>query len=223
MNYAELVAALPLPTPKQTASFARHVADNHSWYKHLPPFPPGATFVFFLNPHAGETVEESDGGFVTRPLEEGDYFRHHSRLSTSHYRSAFGHWDYWVNNPRAYRPAEEPFLYGVGASDREPLPDDLTQQWSCRLTAFLKFGWPAAGESGRHDREAFEAFASQNPTDPDVERYRELAIEVASAEPRWDEGTRQAFRLAEAATQRQLVLQTLLVIRDDLARMQCPA
>src|SRR5262245_9987099 len=102
MNYAELIAALPLPTPEQTAAFAHHVAENHSWYKHLPVFPPGATFVFFLNPHACEEVEQTDSGFVTRPLEEGDYFRHHSRYATADYRRAFGHWDYWIDNPRVH-------------------------------------------------------------------------------------------------------------------------
>ena len=38
MNYPELVATLPVPTPEQTARFAEYVVDNHSWYKHLPFF-----------------------------------------------------------------------------------------------------------------------------------------------------------------------------------------
>ncbi|MBN9122546.1 MAG: hypothetical protein J0I06_25935 [Planctomycetes bacterium] len=210
MNYVELVAALPLPTPEQTAAFARHVADNHSWYKHLPFFPPGATFVFFLNPHAGEGVERVGDRFVTRPLEEGDYFRHHSRFTTALYLKRFGHWDYWVNNPRALRPAEGPFLYGVGtdADGREPLPDDLKRRWSCGLTAFLKLSPAVGSETFHSEREAFEEYARQNPADLNVERYLELARGGDS------------FATTEIHVQRQLVLQTLMAVRDDCARLR---
>jgi hypothetical protein len=51
--YLQRLKSLPVATPEQTARFAEHVADNHSWYKHLPFFPPGASFVFFPNPDAG--------------------------------------------------------------------------------------------------------------------------------------------------------------------------
>ena len=61
VSYLDLVVSLPLPTPEQTARCAVHVAENHSWYKHLPYFPPGATFVFFLNPAAGQAVREAGG------------------------------------------------------------------------------------------------------------------------------------------------------------------
>ena len=47
MSYIEVVASLPVPTREQTDRFGDHVANNHSWYKHLPFFPPGASFVFF--------------------------------------------------------------------------------------------------------------------------------------------------------------------------------
>jgi hypothetical protein len=70
-------------------------------YKHLPFFQPGASFVFFLNPHAGRAVKLADGRFTVYDVETGDYFAHHSRLATADYLRRFGHWDYWVDeNPR---------------------------------------------------------------------------------------------------------------------------
>jgi hypothetical protein len=59
MDDFDLLSQHSLPTPKQTARFADHVADNHSRYKHLPFFPPGASFIVFLNPHAGCAVQQS--------------------------------------------------------------------------------------------------------------------------------------------------------------------
>ena len=50
-EYRELVASLPLPSTDQTARFVDYVSGAHSWYKHLPLFPPGAPFVFFLDPN----------------------------------------------------------------------------------------------------------------------------------------------------------------------------
>jgi hypothetical protein len=35
MVHDEWLKSLPVPTPEQTVRFADHVADNHSWYKHL--------------------------------------------------------------------------------------------------------------------------------------------------------------------------------------------
>jgi hypothetical protein len=75
----ERLKSLPVPTAGQTARFADHVADNHSWYKHLPFFPPGASFVFFPNPHAGRGVTAEGGRFVVYDVERGDSFAHHSR------------------------------------------------------------------------------------------------------------------------------------------------
>jgi hypothetical protein len=210
MNYTELIAGLPLPTLEQTAAFADHVAENHSWYKHLPAFPPGATFVFFLNPHAGEAVEQTDTGFRTVAFEDSDYFRHHSRLSTAQYRAAFGHWDYWVDNPRNSREGEGPWLYGVGSTGREPLPTELAHRWSCRLTAFLRCG-PIPGTLFDNERREFKRYARRHPADRDVPRFREFARTVRT--PGWGNEAFESFMKAEGHTQLQLVLQTLLTVR----------
>ena len=217
MTYTELVAALPLPTLEQTWAFAEHVADNHSWYKHLPIFPPGATFVFFLAPNAGAEIDRTDAGYVTRPLARGDYFRHHSRYATDEYLERFGSWNYWVDNPRAQAPAEGPFLYGVGTGGREPLPPALARRWACQLTAFLKFG-PIRTNEYNIERDAFREYARMHPEDPHVERYLLVARGLAN-QFSWASGSNTFFP-EELYRQRQLVLQALLSAREDCAEMQ---
>ena len=81
MDYPEIAANVPLPTFEQTIRFADHVASNRSWYKHLPLFSPGDSFVFFLNPNAGMGVQQKDGVYKVYSIERADYFQHHSRLS----------------------------------------------------------------------------------------------------------------------------------------------
>jgi hypothetical protein len=219
MNYARLIAALPLPTLQQTAAFAEHVANNHSWYKHLPFFPPGATFTFFLAPHAGEAVEGIGDQFTTRPLDASRTLRHHSGLATAKYRERFGHWDYWVSfNPRYTGPREEPYLYGVGPTGRERLPDEFERSWSCKLTAFLRFGPMLRSEAFEHEREAFAEYARLHPTTPDVDTYCELARAVGSGQSRPDQAL-NAFWAKESLGQQQLVLQTLLTVRAACEQM----
>lgn len=71
MGYDEQLRSLPVPMLEQTAQFAEHVADNHSWYKHLPFFPPGASFVFFPNAHAGRGVKsEQLGSMLSLPCSD---------------------------------------------------------------------------------------------------------------------------------------------------------
>src|SRR5262245_35746379 len=128
--------SLPVPTHEQTVRFAEHVADNHSWYKHLPLFPPGASFVVFPNPHAGRGAKPDGEQFAVYDLEHGDYFAHHSRIPTKEYLESFGHWDYCVDdNPRVIERQTGPWLYSPDGTKRELLADDLKRRWSCRLTA----------------------------------------------------------------------------------------
>jgi hypothetical protein len=203
MEYADLIARLSLPTEEQTAAFAEHVANVHSWYKHLPVLPPGARFTFFLNPHACEQIDRADDGFVVTPIEQGDYFRHGSRLSTVQYRTRFGHWDYWSTRFRPLAPVERPILYGCGPDGRFELPTELVERWSCRLTAFLKLS-PMPRPA---DYEAFDAYARARPDAPDVRRYRAAGTHDLK------------FAHEENAVQHQIVLQTLFAARAALAEL----
>ena len=199
MDYLEIVSTLPLPTSEQTNRFAEHVARNHSWYKHLPYFPPGASFVFFLNPNAGMGVQHKDGVYNVFNVERADYFQHHSRLTTVDYLARFGHWDYWVDdNPRyenhrpkqslferfqqLFRPGlppekiavEGPWIYQNDGADRVGLFGDVRQQSQCRFTAFLKPSpllFQLNRRFCRYVLEAFQVYARKFPSDSEVVRY----------------------------------------------------
>jgi hypothetical protein len=226
----EWLKSLPVPTADQTARFADHVADNHSWYKHLPFFPPGASFVFFPNPHAGRGVTAEGERFVVYDIEPGDYFAHHSRLPTADYVAQFGHWDYWVeDNPRASDARPGPWLYSADASGRELLAAALKRDWSCRLTAFLKPAPPMfslrqselrreADEfmaSGRRPvwRRLLDRFGGRRDGDSVVKRYRAAAPALRRAAGTPGDAALYAFMASEARAQRGLVLGTLHRVR----------
>ena len=230
--FDERLKSLPVPTPEQTARFADHVADNHSWYKHLPFFPPGASFVVFPNPQAGRGVRADGERFVVYDIEQGDYFAHHSRLPTAEYLTRFGHWDYWVDdNPRVHDPEPGPWLYSADGG-RELLADAPKRLGSCRLTAFLKPAPPMFSlRATELEREA-DAFLSSAPSrlsrllggvfggrqrvpvaDPAAERYFPVAGELRRAAGSWGTLVLYGFMESEAAAQRGVLLDALHRVR----------
>jgi hypothetical protein len=224
MVHEKWLKSLRLPTPEQTARFADHVADNHSWYKHLPFFPPGASFVFFPNFCAGRGVKAQSERFVVCDIERGDYFAHHSRLPTADYLAQFGHWDYWIDdNPRAPDRQSGPWLYSADGSRQELLADDLRRQWSCRLTAFLKPAPPMftlrAGDLER-EAQAFLAYARAHPGAPDVTRYLPVVGELRGAADTRCDLARFPFMEAEMREQRKVLLSALNRVREAWAEMQ---
>jgi hypothetical protein len=234
--FDDRLKSVPLPTPEQTVSFSDHVADNHSWYKHLPFFPPGASFVVFPNPHAGRRVRAEGGRFVVSNVDRGEYFDHHSRLSTTEYLTRFGHWDYWVDdNPRVSNPQSGPWLYDLDGR-RELLAGDLKRQWSCRVTAFLKPAPPMlhlqtsllqieADEfmavSGRPLwRRLLNLFGGLRHEDPTFKRYRAVAPALRRAAGTGGDALLHAFMNSEARAQRELLLNTLFRVRTAWAISQ---
>jgi hypothetical protein len=88
-EYRSLVASLPTPTRAQMDAFAKFVCGAHSWYKHLPYYPPGKPLQFFLDPAAGMDLNfHSDRVEATTRLECGF---HYSSIPTGEYREKFGH------------------------------------------------------------------------------------------------------------------------------------
>jgi len=230
--FDERLKLLPVPTPEQTARFADHVAENHSWYKHLPFFPPGASFVVFPNPHAGRTVKTDGGRFAVYDIEQCDYFAHHSRLPTAEYVTQFGQWDYWVDdNPRVPEPEPGPWLYSADGGC-ELLADDLKRLGTCRLTAFLRPAPPMFSlRAADLEREA-DVFLASAPsrlgrllhgvfggrqrgtvTDPAAERYLTVAGELLRAAGSWGNPTLFGFMESEAAAQRGVLLDALHRVR----------
>jgi len=97
-EYCDLLAAVPVPTQEEKESFAEYVAHAHSWYKHLSLYPPGTSFHFFLNRHAG--CERKHGTpFVTDRTQPG---LHPSQIRTAEYREAFGYLQYSVGSSNAF-------------------------------------------------------------------------------------------------------------------------
>lgn len=101
-TYLDFVCELELPSPAQSDAFAKFSTNAHSWYKHLPLFPPGARFVFFLDPNAGLVQEWNRegpfGGRWKRRLRPRtkELCEHYSHMTTERYRELFGAWGYAV-------------------------------------------------------------------------------------------------------------------------------
>ena len=112
------------PTDQQTQDFVDWVAQDHSWYKHLPLLPPGKLFVCFLHPHAHQLPHMSVNGaawkniMASHKADEDDEVRH---LTTDEWHARFGLWQYWqahytlkpkvcADIARWYAPVGEPDL-----------------------------------------------------------------------------------------------------------------
>jgi hypothetical protein len=180
-RYRDLVRDLPRPTPAQSAAFAQHVAGAHSWYKHLPPFPPGAPFTFFLDPNSGRTLLRTPSGesaFVDR-VHESERF-HYTWMPTREYRERFGHWEYatdrgtrlyvgsprkgWQDlGPRAELLAPEGEWFAV--------PEPLARAGTCLLTALVhRHRAPWLLFRDETATAEFEARSRRGSDDPEVRR-----------------------------------------------------
>lgn len=94
-DYRALWRNVPRPTATQIQEFALFVAGAHSWYKHLPMFPPGGQFCFYLDPAAGmDYVVCADKEYVFLPRHDDDRGLHYSWMPTKVYRQRFGSLSY---------------------------------------------------------------------------------------------------------------------------------
>ncbi|MCX4239109.1 hypothetical protein [Paraliomyxa miuraensis] len=140
---------MPLPTVEQTESFAEYVVDARSWHKHLPCTPPGAPFVFFLDPNAGRELVQAEAGHRTYTDRiDGQQRFHYTWMPTAEYHARFGHWQYATDHgtrlvfmPSDGRNAQ---LHGFGsveimAPDGEwiPVPPDVLAAGTMTMTAHV--------------------------------------------------------------------------------------
>jgi len=124
--YKERCQRLPQPTEAQIAGFLSYVFEAHSWYKHLPAFPPGRTFQFYISPYAGcDTVVDSDGTphFVERLGQ--DPLLHYSQLPTAEYRRRFGFLQYRTLAGTAVAGVDKDSRLRYPANDVALKPDRL--------------------------------------------------------------------------------------------------
>lgn len=162
-------------------------------------------------------------------LDRGDYFSHHSRLSTRDYFEQFGHWDYWVDdNPRSTNPRHGPLICSFDGNRWDMLPEELRHRWSCRFTAFL---WPSPSmfELSRHslteEQRAFRSYAREYPMAPEVVHCRQLHEALARAlgdgERLWPLGDpMRSLVAAEAEAQKERLLSTLRRVREECTRVR---
>jgi hypothetical protein len=87
-QYIDLVSDVPLPTQQQKENFIEYVSRAHSWYKHLPVYPPGVPFYFFIDKYAGcdRLVSEDGAAILQERTEHG-----HSAYTTAEHRDRFGY------------------------------------------------------------------------------------------------------------------------------------
>ena len=89
-QYIDLVAEVPLPAQQQKHDFAIYVSHAHSWYKHLPPYPPGVPFCFFIDKYAGcDRVLQQEGTLKIAEREKTGF--HYADIPTERYRNRFGY------------------------------------------------------------------------------------------------------------------------------------
>lgn len=94
-DYRALWKDIPRPTATQIQDFASFVGGAHSWYKHLPMYPPGGPFCFFLDPMAGmDYVVCADKQYDVVERPENGRGLHYSWMPTSVYRRRFGFLSY---------------------------------------------------------------------------------------------------------------------------------
>lgn len=94
-EYQQIVGMLPRPTDAQIDNYVEYVSGAHSWYKHLPFFPPGLPYFFYLDPTAGcDRVVHASGGISVRERTAESSRGHYNLRTTGVYRNDYGHLAY---------------------------------------------------------------------------------------------------------------------------------
>ena len=85
-HYKKSLIGKPIPTIKQTENFINAVANDHSWYKHLPDqrLEP---FIFYLTPNANLTIKN-----ITENEKVTDFKSKENTRNIDN--STFGNWQY---------------------------------------------------------------------------------------------------------------------------------
>jgi hypothetical protein len=136
--YLDLVRRHPRPNDDQITAFARFVATDHSWYKHLPRTGRGEPFFFYLDPHVHElfldgvegngawrpiireigrfpfptfAIGYQSGDVTTESIAPIDYLAR--RATTAEWRERYGIFNYWNHGP-----PDQPTGEALEAADR---------------------------------------------------------------------------------------------------------
>jgi hypothetical protein len=126
-QYVDLLAGVPLPTQQQKQKFVAYVSHAHSWYKHLPLYPPGALFYFFIDKYAGcDRLVSKDGTAMLKQRAEHGF--HYSEYPTAEYRDLFGHLAYSCGfGTKVIAMSKGPMV--VPHDDLAAVPDDNARMY----------------------------------------------------------------------------------------------
>jgi hypothetical protein len=191
-NYRNALSVAPLPTPEQTRQFADYVSSAHSWYKHLPLSPPGAPFMFYLDPNAGRRlVQGKNREWEYQDLPQGEDFFHYSQMPTVEYRQQFGIWNYSTDAGTRFIVRGEDGTEKLDTSRTDvEIPQPLMEVGTVHLTGFV---YPVGGL-----KTAFllwpPRFSAEETADPDswAARCQRLVTDV--------EACRQAIRALDTSS-----------------------
>ncbi|MGE3309292.1 MAG: hypothetical protein AB7O66_04920 [Limisphaerales bacterium] len=202
----EWLRGCPIPTVEQTEAYADRIPMAHSWYKHLPLFPPGARFVFLLNPEAGRMEKRTSG----RKVYEDDE-------TTGELRNRFGIWNYLVDFDSMPKGEATEVPAELDASS-DP-PGCLPTACFAHFTAFLRPSYTLLAVCNRRlpwQLPAFEAWTRQNPGHSDAIRYepfRKVAEQIVS-DPNGGWRKLSGFAEEEGRFQRAHLTKSLLSARE---------
>ncbi len=137
-SYRREVRVQPRPTDAQIDDFVDFVAEAHSWYKHLPLFPPGQPFTFFLNPTAGmEVYSDASGTEHLRERTDQTLRFHYTWMTTAAYRERFGLLDYSTEAGTGFLMLSEGNVVAPCKSTVGPIPRPICDAGRLNLTGVV--------------------------------------------------------------------------------------
>ena len=209
VEYVDLLKGCIPPNSEQIEAFASYVSSAHSWYKHLPMFPPGKPFHFFLDPWSGmDTVITPERQVIVQE-RVGESGFHYTWMPTADYREQFGCLNYHttkgssfflpggiVVNPRASVPT---LITPKGAAE---VPETVVEASRTFCTGLMHpytnlpnywtspraGAWQEAEWAEEYGGEALKQRIVRRIENPDEERQTEIVEEERKRRPR--RGTR---------------------------------
>ena len=142
-DYLSLISLHAKPTEAQTERFIAFVANDHSWYKHLP-LDRSEPFHFYFDPNVGLRLERITSGIENPPIE-GFHFQSNT---TNVYQEKYGIWQYFTTRYTVNYSANSenqihdprPFL-GLRVADSngvaQSLPEEILTQGKFMMSRFL--------------------------------------------------------------------------------------
>lgn len=146
-EYRATIAALPRPRQEQIESYVEFVSNAHSWYKHLPMYPPGRSFYFYLDPSAGMHRTVGVDGRLRCVASETRGF-HYSTLATAEHLRRFGHLAYCrapgdsvelhlANGTRMVPADEDARVFDISTDSWRRVPDEVLQSGRTRVSGLV--------------------------------------------------------------------------------------